>query len=47
MPERSWIGMLIPVVKFYSLQKALATIRKGESPSRWFTKGMSSNALPA
>ena len=36
----SWIGMLIQVVKFYSLQKALATIRKGESRSRWFTRGM-------
>ena len=34
MPVPSWIGIFIPVVKFYSLQKALAIIRKEESQSR-------------
>jgi ABC-type maltose transport system permease subunit len=29
-----------PVVKFYSLQKALAIIRRGESQYRWSTRGM-------
>jgi len=39
-PVQSWIGIFIQVVKFCSLLRALATIRKEESRYESFTREM-------